>query len=81
MGIDVVGSSNNFKGVNNTVGYSNFAGSVLDGAGSTGGGWKGNYYFYNNDMNVGNCDGINIIGNPTNVTLLGNNSTVKFLYN
>lgn len=74
-GIDVVQGSDNFVGKNNIVSYSNFGGSVFDEAGSTGGLWDGNKYKYNNIMGVGNCEGINIKGNPNNVTLTNNTST------
>lgn len=81
-GIDIVGGSDNFIGRDNVVGYSNFGGSVFDeegsvfpGSGSAEAIWDGNSYYYNSAMGVGSCDGINVIGNPNNISLINNTST------
>jgi hypothetical protein len=74
-GLDVVSGSDNFYAENNTVKWSNFGGAVFFEFDSIGGTWKNNHFFNNRQMNVGNCDGINVKTNPNNVTLLNNTST------
>ena len=71
-GIDVVNGSDYFEATNNYVAWANYGGSVFDEAGSIGGTFSGNTFQQNRRKNVGNCNGINVLGSTSGVTISGN---------
>lgn len=73
-GIDVVNGSDYFEAANNYVAWANYGGSVFDEAGSIGGTFSGNIFHQNRRLNVGNCNGINVLGSTGGVTISGNSS-------